>query len=89
MFGKFFVIIEFISDWSIESFEFSSNVFIVTSFPSKLVTAFFNWISIPLSANFFFAKFLRHLTYNHNEVVQAVMEDLPKQKKDQEPDFYQ
>ena len=35
------------------------------------------------------AKFLRHLTYNHNEVVQAVMEDLPKQKKDQEPDFYQ
>jgi len=29
------------------------------------------------------AKFLRHLTYNHNEVVQAVMEDLPKQKKDQ------
>ena len=34
-------------------------------------------------------KFLRHLTYNHNEVVQAVMEDLPKQKKDQEPDFYQ
>ena len=35
------------------------------------------------------AKFLRHLTYNHNEVLQAVMEDLPKQKKDQEPDFYQ
>jgi len=35
------------------------------------------------------AKFLRHLTYNHNEVVQAVMEDLPKQKKDQETDFYQ
>ena len=35
------------------------------------------------------AKFLRHLTYNHYEVVQAVMEDLPKQKKDQEPDFYQ
>ena len=35
------------------------------------------------------AKFLRHLTYNHNEVVQAVMEDLPKQKRDQEPDFYQ
>ena len=34
------------------------------------------------------AKFLRHLTYNHNEVVQSVMEDLPKQKKDQEPDFY-
>ena len=35
------------------------------------------------------AKFLRHLTYNHNEVVQAVIEDRPKQKKDQEPDFYQ
>lgn len=35
------------------------------------------------------AKFLRHLTYNHSEVVQAVMEDLPKQKKNQEPDFYQ
>ena len=34
------------------------------------------------------AKFLRHLTYNHNEVVQAVMEDLPKQKRDQVPDFY-
>ncbi len=27
------------------------------------------------------AKFLRHLTYNHNEVVQAVMEDLPKTEK--------
>ena len=26
------------------------------------------------------AKFLRHLTYNHSEVVQAVMKDLPKQK---------
>ena len=35
------------------------------------------------------AKFLRHLTNNHNEVLQAVVEDLPKQKKDQEPDFYQ
>lgn len=35
------------------------------------------------------AKFLRHLTYNHTEVVQAVLNDLPKQKKDQEPDFYQ
>lgn len=34
------------------------------------------------------AKFLRHLTYNHNEVVQAVMEDLPKQKRDQEFDFF-
>ena len=35
------------------------------------------------------AKFLRHLTYNHSEVVQAVMDDLPKQKRDQEPGFYQ
>lgn len=34
------------------------------------------------------AKFLRHLTYNHTEVVQAVMEDLPKQKKNQEFDFF-
>jgi len=34
------------------------------------------------------AKFLRHLTYNHNEVVQAVMDDLPKQKRDQEFDFF-
>ncbi len=34
------------------------------------------------------AKFLRHLTYNHNEVVQAVMEDLPKQKREQEFDFF-
>ncbi|MFB5597395.1 MAG: hypothetical protein ACE5RJ_00035 [Nitrosopumilaceae archaeon] len=34
------------------------------------------------------AKFLRHLTYNHAEVVQAVMKDLPKQKKNQEFDFF-
>ena len=34
------------------------------------------------------AKFLRHLTYNHTEVVQAVMQDLPKQKKNQEYDFF-
>lgn len=34
------------------------------------------------------AKFLRHLTYNHNEVVQAVIEELPKQKRDQEFDFF-
>lgn len=34
------------------------------------------------------AKFLRHLTYNHAEVVQAVMQDLPKQKKRQEFDFF-
>ncbi len=34
------------------------------------------------------AKFLRHLTYNHNEVVQAVMKDLPVQKRSQEFDFF-
>ena len=34
------------------------------------------------------AKFLRHLTYNHCEVVQAVMKDLPKQKRNQEYDFF-
>jgi hypothetical protein len=34
------------------------------------------------------AKFLRHLTYNHSEVVQAVIEDLPKQKRNQEFDFF-
>ncbi len=34
------------------------------------------------------AKFLRHLTYNHTEVVQAVIRDLPKQKKSQEYDFF-
>jgi len=34
------------------------------------------------------AKFLRHLTYNHNEVVQAVMKDLPKQKRKEEFDFF-
>lgn len=34
------------------------------------------------------AKFLRHLTYNHTEVVQAVVQDLPKQKKSQEFDFF-
>ena len=34
------------------------------------------------------AKFLRHLTYNHSEVVQAVIKDLPKQKRNQEFDFF-
>ena len=34
------------------------------------------------------AKFLRHLTYNHSEVVQAVMKDLPKQKRSQEYDWF-
>ena len=51
-----FVIIELISDESIESFGFSSNDLIVTSFPSKLVTAVFSLMSIPLSIILFFAK---------------------------------
>jgi len=34
------------------------------------------------------AKFLRHLTYNHPEAVQAVSDELPKQKKSQEFDFF-
>ncbi len=34
------------------------------------------------------AKFLRHLTYNHNEVVKAIMNDLPKQKRNQEYDWF-
>lgn len=34
------------------------------------------------------AKFLRHLTYNHSEVVKAVMNDLPKQKRNQEYDWF-
>ena len=34
------------------------------------------------------AKFLRHLTYNHTEVVRGVINDLPKQKRNQEYDFF-
>lgn len=34
------------------------------------------------------AKFLRHLTYNHTEVVQALVKELPKQKRSQEFDFF-
>ena len=34
------------------------------------------------------AKFLRHLTYNHTEVIQAVISELPKQKKKEEFDFF-
>lgn len=33
------------------------------------------------------AKFLRHLTYNHTEILQAVLQDLPEQRE-KEPDFY-
>ena len=34
------------------------------------------------------AKFLRHLTYNHNEVVKAIIKDLPEQKRKQEFDWF-
>jgi hypothetical protein len=34
------------------------------------------------------AKFLRHLTYNHKEVVQGVISELPKQNIKQEFDFF-
>ena len=34
------------------------------------------------------AKFLRHLTYNHAEVVKAVIKDLPKQKRESEFSFF-
>jgi len=34
------------------------------------------------------AKFLRHLTYNHNEVIKAIMKDLPKQKEAEDFDFF-
>jgi len=34
------------------------------------------------------AKFLRHLTYNHKEVVKGVIKELPKQKRNQEFDFF-
>lgn len=34
------------------------------------------------------AKFLRHLTYNHSEVIKAVMADLPTQKRSQEFDWF-
>jgi hypothetical protein len=34
------------------------------------------------------AKFLRHLTYNHSEIIQAVIQELPKQKEKEEFDFF-
>ena len=34
------------------------------------------------------AKFLRHLTYNHTEVVRGVIKDLPKQQRNQDFDFF-
>lgn len=33
-------------------------------------------------------KFLRHLTYNHSEVVKAIIKDMPVQKRKQEFDFF-
>ena len=34
------------------------------------------------------AKFLRHLTYNHNEVVKAVMSEVKTQQRSPEFDLY-
>ena len=33
-------------------------------------------------------KFLRHLTYNHSEVVKAIIKDMPVQKRKQEFDWF-
>jgi hypothetical protein len=33
-------------------------------------------------------KFLRHITYNHNETVQAIVKEFPKQEKKQQFDFF-
>lgn len=33
-------------------------------------------------------KFLRHITYNHNEIVQAVVKEFPKQEKRQQFDWF-
>lgn len=34
------------------------------------------------------AKFLRHLTYSHNEVVQAVLKEVKERKRSPEFDLY-
>ena len=34
------------------------------------------------------SRFLRHLTYNHNEVVKAVMDEIKTQKRSPEFDLY-
>ena len=34
------------------------------------------------------SRFLRHLTYNHNEVVKAVMDEVKTQKRSPEFDLY-
>ncbi|HSB57295.1 MAG TPA: hypothetical protein VLD38_05765 [Nitrosopumilaceae archaeon] len=35
------------------------------------------------------AKFLRHITYNHSELVQAIVKDLPAQKLREEFRWFQ
>ncbi len=34
-------------------------------------------------------KFLRHITYNHSEITQAIVEDFPKQVKKEEFSWFQ
>ncbi len=33
-------------------------------------------------------KFLRHITYNHDEIVQAIVKDFPKQSKKEDFSFF-
>ena len=33
-------------------------------------------------------KFLRHVTYNHNETVQAIVKEFPKQQKQEKFDWF-
>jgi hypothetical protein len=33
-------------------------------------------------------KFLRHVTYNHNETVQAIVKEFPKQEKQEKFDWF-
>jgi hypothetical protein len=33
-------------------------------------------------------RFLRHITYNHNETVQGIVKEFPKQEKKQQFDFF-
>ena len=33
-------------------------------------------------------KFLRHITYNHDEMVQAIVKEFPKQEKQQKFDWF-
>lgn len=33
-------------------------------------------------------RFLRHVTYNHNETVQAIVKEFPKQEKQQQFDWF-